>query len=98
MNRIVLTSLFAASMLTLLSPEAMAAGTALASGAFDSLYATLVDWTTGTLGRSIALVFLLVGLGLGIFRGSILGAVSSIGAAIALIIAPDIIEALMPAV
>lgn len=59
---------------------------------FQSLYDMLKNWSQGTLGRSIALMFLLVGLGVGVVRGSIMGAVGCIAAAMALFIGPQIID------
>lgn len=61
---------------------------------FDKLYANLLAWTTGTLGKSIALIFLLIGLGLGAVRGSIIGAVTCLAAALALVVAPDIVTSI----
>ena len=52
----------------------------------------LKNWSQGTLGRSIALMFLLVGLGVGVVRGSIMGAVGCLAAAMALFIGPQIID------
>ncbi len=59
---------------------------------FDSLYTHLNAWATGTLGKSIALVFLLVGLAVGVLRGSIVGAISCLAAALSLVIAPSVIN------
>lgn len=59
---------------------------------FQDLYTMLHSWSQGTLGRSIALMFLLVGLGVGVIRGSIMGAVGCIAAAMALFIGPQIID------
>ena len=61
---------------------------------FNQLYTQLLAWTTGTLGKSIALIFLLIGLGIGAVRGSILGAITCLAAALALVVAPDIVEAI----
>lgn len=61
---------------------------------FNGLYDQLIGWTGGSLGKSIALVFLLVGLGMGAVRGSIMGAVTCIAAAVSLVIAPDVIGAI----
>ncbi len=61
---------------------------------FNSLSNLLSAWVTGTLGKSLALVFLITGLILGIARGSIVGALTSIGCAIGLVIIPEIIDAL----
>ncbi len=59
---------------------------------FQDLYGKLEGWSQGTLGRSISLMFLLVGLGVGVVRGSIMGAVVCIAAAMALFIGPQIID------
>ncbi len=59
---------------------------------FQDLYTKLQSWSQGTLGRSISLMFLLVGLGVGVIRGSIMGAVVCVAAAMALFIGPDIID------
>lgn len=59
---------------------------------FQDLYNMLQNWAQGTLGRSIALMFLLVGLGVGVVRGSIMGAVGCLAAAMALFIGPQIVD------
>ncbi len=59
---------------------------------FQDLYTKLEGWSQGTLGRSISLMFLLVGLGVGVIRGSIMGAVVCVAAAMALFIGPQIID------
>ena len=64
---------------------------------FNQLYTQLLAWTTGSLGKSIALIFLLIGLSIGAVRGSILGAVTCIAAALALVVAPDIVDAIFTA-
>ena len=46
-----------------------AAATSMAPDAFDALYATIAGWCKGTLGKSISLAFLVIGLSLGIIRG-----------------------------
>lgn len=56
----------------------------------------LKAWSTGTLGKSIALMFLLVGLGVGVIRGSIMGAVGCV-TSMALFIGPQIIEQIFTA-
>ena len=64
---------------------------------FEQLYTMVEGWTTGYLGRSIALIFLLIGLGIGVLRGSILGAVSCIAAAMCFMIAPSVVQAIVTA-
>lgn len=80
-----------AAALGLMSGWACAAST---GEEFDSLYDLLVAWTGGTLGKSIALIFLLVGLGIGVIRGSIIGAITCIAAALSLVVAPDVIASI----
>lgn len=65
---------------------------------FQELYELVHDWATGYLGRAIALIFLLVGLGMGIVRGSIMGAVGCLAAAMCLLIAPSVVEGILTAV
>ena len=65
---------------------------------FQELYDLVHDWATGYLGRAIALIFLLVGLGMGIVRGSIMGAVGCLAAAMCLLIAPSVVEGILTAV
>lgn len=57
----------ALALAALVSTEA-AAATSMAPVAFDALYATIAGWCKGTLGKSISLAFLLIGLSLGIIR------------------------------
>ena len=71
-----------------------AAATSMATDAFDDLYATIAGWCKGTLGKSISLAFLVIGLSLGIIRGSIVAAVTCIAASLSLMIAPTILEAI----
>ena len=64
---------------------------------FSQLYDMVYKWATGYLGRAIALIFLLVGLGIGIIRGSIMGAVGCVAAAICLVVAPSVVEGILTA-
>ena len=73
----------------------LAAGTEIGATAFQSLYEMLAAWSTGYLGKSIAITFLLVGLGVGVIRGSIMGAIACIACAMALLVGPDIIVAVL---
>jgi conjugal transfer pilus assembly protein TraA len=70
---------------------------ATAGEEFSDLYTLLKGWCTGYLGKSIAISFILVGLGMGIIRGSIVAAVVCIAAAVALLMAPSVIDALFVA-
>lgn len=85
-------------VLSAVCPDAAWAGTATGGQEhFADLYSMLKAWSTVTLGKSIALMFLLVGLGVGVIRGSIMGAVGCVAAAMALFIGPQIIEQIFTA-
>lgn len=58
--------------------------------AFDKLYTQLTGWAQGSLGKSIAIIFLLVGLAVGLAKGSLYAAVVSI----TLMIAPSVIDSI----
>ena len=81
-------------VLGLASSAALAAQT---GSEFSQLYDMVYKWATGYLGRAIALIFLLVGLGVGIIRGSIMGAVGCIAAAMCLLVAPSVVEGILTA-
>lgn len=63
-----------------------------AGSGFDRLQSTLSQWVTGSLGKSLALGFLLIGLASGLLRGNLSAAVVALGAALALVVGPEIIE------
>ena len=83
--------------LSLIVALGLASSTAFA-GTTGNLYDLVHDWATGYLGRAIALIFLLVGLGVGIVRGSVMGAVGCLAAAMCLLIAPSVVEGILTAV
>ena len=64
---------------------------------FKTLYDQLLGWAGGTLGKSIALLFLLIGLVMGLSRGSIYAAVVSIAAGLSLVLAPSFIDSIFGA-
>lgn len=71
---------------------------ALAGGAeFQSLYDLIHGWATGYLGKSLALAFLIVGLGVGVIRGSVMACVSCIAAAVCLLMVPGIVDTMFAA-
>ncbi len=84
----------AAIIVTSLSFYAQSALALEHSDDFKSLYDQLLGWAGGTLGKSIALLFLLIGLGTGLARGSIYAAVVAIAAGLSLVIAPTIIDSI----
>ena len=61
---------------------------------FNGVSDLVKAWSVGGLGKVISLAFLLVGLAIGVLRGSVLAAVSTIAAAVALLLGPSIIDAL----
>jgi conjugal transfer pilus assembly protein TraA len=79
-----------------MTPMAVQAGAG--GGEFDTIYTTLTDWSQGTLGRVIALGMVLVGLGIGVIRQSIMGAIVGIAGGLALFNAPEIIDGIVGAV
>ena len=64
---------------------------------FEDLYQLVSGWSTGYLGKTIAICFLLVGLGVGIIRGSVMAAVSAIAAGVALLMLPTIVDTMFTA-
>lgn len=79
-----------------MAPDAAFAGTA-GSGDFDSIWDTLVEWSQGTLGRVIALAFILVGLVRGIASQSIMAFAIGVGAGLGLYNAETIVDSLFGA-
>lgn len=65
---------------------------------FDSIYVTLTDWSTGTLGKIIALGIILTGLGIGVVRQSIMAVVVGIAGGLALFNAPTVVDGIVGAV
>ena len=51
-------------------------------------------WAQGSLGKSIAIIFLLVGLAVGLGKGSLYAAVVSIACGLTLMIAPSVIDSI----
>ena len=82
----------AAAILLPVAAQAGAGGTE-----FDPFYDTIVDWAQGSLGKALALAMFLVGIGVGVVRGSVIAAVPTVAGALGLFIAPTIIDAIMTA-
>lgn len=78
---------------------ALTAGNVMAStgSEFEDLYTLVSGWSTGYLGKTIAICFLLVGLGVGIIRGSVVAAVSALAAGVALLMLPTIVDTMFTA-
>lgn len=64
---------------------------------FNAVYDMLADWATGTLGKIIALSALIVGIGLGLVRQSVIAAVIGIAMALVLNFGPTVIEGILTA-
>lgn len=88
-------ALRAATALALLSPAMAFAGST--DTTFDSVYTQAVNWTQGSLGRLITLVFILVGLIGGIARQSLIAFAVGVGGGIGLYNAPSIVASLFSA-
>ena len=61
---------------------------------FSDLWTLLSGWCSGFLGKSLAIAFLLVGLAMGVVRGSIIAAAACVGAAVCLLLAPGVIDSM----
>lgn len=64
---------------------------------FEAVYEMLVDWSTGTLGKIIALSALIVGIGFGLVRQSVIAAVIGIAMALVLNFGPTVIGKILTA-
>lgn len=64
---------------------------------FDPVWQILVDWTTGTLGRIITLLIILVGIVAGVLTQSLGAFAVGLGAGLGLYFAPTIITAVFSA-
>ncbi|UJJ52936.1 TraA family conjugative transfer protein [Rhodanobacter denitrificans] len=90
--------LLVAVVLALLVAEPVFAGTTSGgSSPFTSMVQLLTGWLKGGLGMLIALLALGVGLVAGVSRGSIGGALSCVGVAIAAYWGPDILQGIFGA-
>jgi len=65
---------------------------------FSNLEGMLTGWSQGYLGRSLSIAMLILGLGVGIMRQSIMGAIAGLGAAVAFSYGPSIIGTILGAV
>ena len=64
---------------------------------FQGIYNMVVDWTSGYLGKTIALGAFLAGMGIGIVRQSLMSVVSGIGAGLAVAYMPQIMNGIVTA-
>jgi conjugal transfer pilus assembly protein TraA len=80
---------------------ALLAGSALAGTTgteFQTIYATLLNWATGFLGKSIAIAAFILGAGIGVARSSPIPALVGVVFALFMVYVPTIIDSIMTAV
>ena len=65
---------------------------------FQTVYATLLSWSTGFLGKSIAIAAFILGAGIGVARSSPIPALVGIVFALFMVYVPTIIDSIMTAV
>jgi conjugal transfer pilus assembly protein TraA len=90
-----LSMLIPAAVLGLFATGAFAGATGTE---FQTLYQWLYDVVTGYGGRALAFGFLIVGLLLGIMRGSLMMGLGGVGAAIFLFYLPTVMNSILSAV
>lgn len=64
---------------------------------FEAVYEMIEGWATGTLGKIIALAALIVGIGFGLVRQSVIAAVIGISMALVLNFGPSVISNILTA-
>ena len=77
---------------------AMDAHAGTATSAFDTIYSTTKDWLQSGLGRLVSLAAVGYGLGAGLFRNSVTGAVTGVGGGMVMYAAPSLVEGALTAV
>lgn len=64
---------------------------------FQNIYDLIQGWTTGYLGKTIAVGMFLTGIGMGIARQSIISIVTGIASGMAVAYTPDIVDSIVTA-
>ena len=95
MSRKVVSNTLIAVLLALLAGSALAGTTGTE---FQTVYATLLNWATGFLGKSIAIAAFILGAGIGVARSSPIPALVGIVFALFMVYVPTIIDCIMTAV
>ena len=95
MSRKVISNAAVAVLLALLAGSAIAGTT---GSEFQTVYATLLNWATGFLGKSIAIAAFILGAGIGVARSSPVPALVGIVFALFMVYVPTIIDSIMTAV
>lgn len=80
----------------LLLPDTAWAGTG-GGDEFNEVYERVKGWAQGGLGKLIATLFLLVGIGAGVVARSVAAAIPALAAALFLFFGPKVIESIMTA-
>ena len=88
--RVATVVLLAALLLGLFPPEAALGGTT--GTEFQSIYDKVKGWSTGYLGRLLALCTFIIGLGASIMRQTLFPALTGIGVALVVSLGPSLIE------
>lgn len=88
-------TLMLAVFFTFLMAKRAMAGTTGAE--FQNIYNMVVEWTSGYLGKTIALGAFLAGMGIGIVRQSMMAVVSGIGAGLAVAYMPEVMNGIVTA-
>lgn len=94
MRKTLCTTVFAL-ILALLAGSALAGTTGTE---FQTIYATLLNWATGYLGKSIAIAAFILGAGIGVARSSPIPALVGVVFALFMVYVPTIIDSIMTAV
>ncbi len=98
MEKAKLKKVLPVAFVILLMAVACFAASSTSDTTFTDLVSKLKDWAQGGLGKTFALASLLVGLGLGIVRQSVMGAATGFGIAAASYYGPGVLEGVFSAV
>ena len=89
-SRVATLVLAAAVVLALFFPDTALGGTT--GTEFESIYTKIKGWSTGYLGRLLALCTFVIGLGASIMRQTLFPALTGIGVALVVSLGPSLIE------
>jgi conjugal transfer pilus assembly protein TraA len=93
-STVVLFAVLLVVVVALLTPESAWAGTG-GGDEFNEVYERVKGWAQGGLGKLIATLFLLVGIGAGVVARSVAAAIPALAAALFLFFGPKVIESIM---
>lgn len=94
MGAVVTVAVLAAVLAVAVNTDAMA-GTG--GAAFDDVWQTIRDWTTGYLGKAIALGMVLYGIGMGVAKQNLAGFATGMGGGVGLNYSPAVIDTVVSA-